>query len=209
MYRPLALTRRFGMEQLFFGDFAPWFAVPALVGTGFFLVRTVMMFVTGAEMDLHVEDGAGFDLDHGDTEGSFKVLSLQAISAFMMGFGWGGLGAYRGWGLPALMSVPIGFAFGAGMMWILAKMFGWITRMQTSGNINLASALLREGTVYTQIPARGTGKGVVKVVVDEHLRYYNAVSDGDPIDTHSKVRVTEINQETNTVTVTAVKRIEA
>ncbi len=194
------------MEQLFFGDLAPWFTVPALVGSGFFLIRTLLMFVTGAEMDLHVDDGAGFDLDHGDTEGSFKVLSLQAISAFMMGFGWGGLGAYRGTGLPAIISVLIGFAFGVGMMWILAKLLGWIMRMQTTGNINISSALLREGTVYAQIPAGG--KGVVKVVVDDHLRYYRAVSDGGPIETNTRVRVTEINQDDNMVIVTAVKRIE-
>ncbi len=193
------------MQELFFGDLAPWFTVPALVGTGFFFIRTLLMFVTGAEMDLHVDDGAGFDLDHGDTEGSFKVLSLQAISAFMMGFGWGGLGAYRGTGLPALLSVPIGFGFGVGMMWILAKLFRWIMRMQTSGNINLSSALLREGTVYAQIPAGG--KGVVKVVVDDRLRYYNAVSDSESIDTNAKVRVTEINQDDNTVIVTEVKGI--
>ncbi len=196
------------MEQLFFGDFASWFAVPALIGTGFFIIRTAMMFVSGAEMDLHVEDGAGFDLDHGDTEGSFKILSLQAISAFLMGFGWGGLGAYRGWGLPAIVSIPIGFAFGAGMVWILAKLLGWITGMQTSGNINLSSALLQEGTVYAQIPASGSGKGVVKLVVEDHLRYYNAVSDRGPIETNTKVRVTEINQDDNTVIVTAMKRIE-
>ena len=194
------------MEQLFFGDFAPWFTVPALVGTGFFLIRTLMMFVTGAEMDLHVDDGAGFDLDHGDTEASFKVLSLQAISAFMMGFGWGALGAYRGTGLPALLSVLIGFGFGVGMMWILAKLLGWIMRMQTTGNIDLSRALLREGTVYAQIPAGG--KGVVKVVVDDHIRYYNAVSDSESIDTNATVRVTEINQDDNSVIVTAVKGIE-
>ena len=35
------------MEQLFFGDFAPWFSVPALIGSGFFLIRTLLMFVTG------------------------------------------------------------------------------------------------------------------------------------------------------------------
>ena len=193
------------MEQLFFGDLAPWFSVPALVGTGFFLIRTLLMFVTGAEMDLHVDDGAGFDLDHGDTEGAFKVLSLQAISAFMMGFGWGGLGAYRGWGLPALLSVPIAFAFGAGMMWLLARLLTLITRMQSSGTIDLSAALLQEGTVYTAIPAKRTGKGVVRLVVDDHLRYYQAMSDGEPLSSKTKVRVTEINQDNNTVTVTKVE----
>ena len=32
---------------------------------------------------------------------AFKVLSVQAIAAFLMGFGWGGLGAFRGGGRTA------------------------------------------------------------------------------------------------------------
>ncbi len=194
------------MGQLFFGDGAPWFAVPALVGTGFFVLRTLMMLVSG-DIGLHAEDGAGFDLDHGDTEGSFRILSVQAISAFMMGFGWGGLGAYRGTGLPLFVSGAIGIACGSGMMWILAWLLRWISRMQTTGTVDISSALLNEGVVYARIPPSGSGQGVVKVVVDDRLRYYNARSDGAAIDTNSKVRITEVDPERNTVIVTEVKGI--
>jgi hypothetical protein len=196
------------MNELFFGGFAPWFTVPALVGTGFFLVRLLLMLGFGHGLDIHADDGSGFDLEHGDTEGAFKVLSVQAISAFLMGFGWGGLGAYRGWGLPALVSGPVGFVFGATMMWILAKMFRWISGMQASGTVDISGALLQEGTVYTAIPARGNGKGMVRVVIDDRLRYYNAVSDGAAIDSQSRVRVTEVNSDTNSVVVTKVEGSE-
>ena len=193
------------MEQLFFGDLAPWFSIPALLGTGFFTIRIVLMFFTGGDMDLHIEDGTDVDFDHGDSEAAFKVLSVQAISAFLMGFGWGGLGAYRGWGLPAIASAPVGFLFGSGMMWILGKLLWIISRMQTSGTIDISAALLQEGKVYTAIPSKGTGRGVVRVVVDDRLRYYNAESEGESIESQTKVRVTNVDQETNTVTVTKVE----
>jgi hypothetical protein len=193
------------MNELFFGDLAPLFSVPALIGTGFFLVRLVLMLGLGDGLDLHADDGAGFDLDHGDSGAAFKILSLQAISAFLMGFGWGGIGAYRGWGMPVVLSVPVGFAFGGVMMWILAKLLRWISRMQSSGTVDISSSLLQEGTVYAAIPARGSGKGVVRVVVDDRLRYYNAVSDGDEIDSRTKVLITEVSSDENTVTVTRLE----
>jgi hypothetical protein len=87
-------------------------------------------------------------------------------------------------------------------------MFRWISGMQASGTVDISGALLQEGTVYTAIPARGNGKGMVRVVIDDRLRYYNAVSDGAAIDSQSRVRVTEVNSDTNSVVVTKVEGSE-
>src|SRR4051794_36534401 len=96
------------MQELFFGDNAAWYTVPALIGSVFFAFRIVMLLVgAGAHdigIDLHgdVHADAGGDLhadgSHGDSSHAFQVLSLQSIAAFFMGFGWAGLAAYRnGW----------------------------------------------------------------------------------------------------------------
>ena len=189
------------MSQLLFGDNAIWFGVPAIVGTLFFLFRLVMMLVLGAGHGdgLHVE-GDAFDLDHGDSSGAFKVLSVQAVAAFLMGFGWGGLGAYRGWGLPAVVSVPVGIAFGTFMMWLLAKLLRWIVRMQSSGTLPIATALQEEGTVYVTVPGRRAGRGSVRVVVDDRMQYYAAITDGQTLVPPTRVRVVEVNDD-HTLTV--------
>lgn len=187
------------MEYLFFGDQALLFTVPAFVGTLFFVLRLILMLV-GGDGGLDVDDGLSADLDHGDSTGAFKVLSIQAITAFLMGFGWGGLGAYRGWGLPLLLSVPVGLAFGAGTMWVLAKLLRWVLRLQSSGTIHMSAALFEQGTVYTAVPERGQGRGMVRVVVDNRMRFYPAVSEGPPIPSRASVRITAVNDD-NTVTV--------
>ena len=195
------------MEQLFFGDRALWFTIPALVGTAFFTLRIVLMLIMGhGAADFHLEDGSALDLDldHGDSGSAFKVLSVQVISAFLMGFGWGGLGAYRGWGLPVLLSVPVGIVVGGSMVWILGKLLRWIIGLQSSGTVDISASLYEQATVYNAIPARGSGRGVVRVVVGDRLRFYNAVSQGDAIESQTTVRITGINED-NSVTVARVE----
>ena len=194
------------MGELFFGDLAPWFSVPALAGTLFFLLRMAMSLVGGDGDD----GGLDVDIDHGDighdhSSGAFKFLSIQAISAFAMGFGWGGLAAYRGTGIPALLSVPVGIAFGSFMMWLLARLLRWITRMQASGTIGIGAALDEEGTVYATVPGERAGRGTVRVVLDQRMRYYPAVTDGPALPTATPIRVVGINED-NTLTVASLAR---
>lgn len=76
------------MWQLLFGDHAIWFGIPAVAGTFFFAFRLLLMLVTGGGNDfLHADADSAFDLhaDHDHASGAFKVLSVQAISAFLMG----------------------------------------------------------------------------------------------------------------------------
>ncbi len=188
------------MQDLLFADRALWFTVPAVAGTVFFVFRLIAMLAFG-HGDWHLDDATSLDLDHADSSSAFKVLSIQAAAAFLMGFGWGGLGAYRGWGLPALASVPVGFAVGVGMMWLLGKLLRWIARLQSSGTMDTSAALDEEGVVYTTVPAQGGGRGVVRVVVDDRQRYYQAITDGEALPSQTRVRVVGINAD-NSVTVT-------
>ena len=92
-------------------------------------------------------------------------------------------------------------------MWLLARMFRFIMGMQVSGNVSTAWALEEVGTAYTHIPGGRSGRGQIRVVINERLRYLQAVTDGDAIDTATRVRVTEINED-NSVTVVALPSIE-
>ena len=194
------------MQELFFGPVVTWFTVPALLGTAFFLLRTASMLMglgdSGVDADFDVDvdmDGAP-DAD-GDSSEAFKILSLQTISAFLMGFGWGGIGAYRGGGWPLLISIPFALVCGVGMVWLLAKLLAWIYRLQSSGNMPLYHALEAEGTVYTGVPAGGAGMGRVRVIIDDREIYYRAVTEGEELSRSEKVRVVAVNDD-NSVTVT-------
>jgi hypothetical protein len=198
------------MLDLFFSDNATWYSVPALVGSGIFLVRLALMFMGhagGMDVDHDVSIDAHADVPDahhdGDSNAAFKILSLQTIAAFAMGFGWGGLGVVRGTHWDPLWAVPVGIAMGAAMVWVLGLLLKAAYDLQSSGNIRLADAVGVDGTVYVTVPAEGSGKGQVQLVLSNRQRIYNAVTDGPAITTRSRVRVVGVNDD-NTVTVQAV-----
>jgi len=201
------------MSDLFFGSFAAWFTVPAIIGTFFFTLRLGLMFVGGADtgldadvdvdFDVDVDMDADVDMDGADSSEAFKLLSIQSIAAFLMGFGWGGLGALRGAGWSLTMSAAFGVAAGVGMMWLLGKMLQFVYRLQSSGNISIHQALDQDGMVYTSIPAEGQGRGMIRLVIDERERFYKAISDGEALPSRERVRVVSINDD-NSVTVEKV-----
>jgi hypothetical protein len=197
------------MLEILLGGNAALFGVPALIGTLFFVGRLALMLFAGdgdlhQDIGLHVDAGHTGDMaGHTDSSSAFKILSLQAVAAFLMGFGWGGLGVVRGWGMPVLAGIGVGVVTGSGMAWILGKLLLWIARMQSSGTQTMESALYEEGVVYVGIPAQRHGRGVVRVVVDERMQYYPAVTDGTALDTQATVRITAINDD-HTLTVERV-----
>ncbi len=194
------------MTELFFGPIAVWFTVPALVGTLFFSLRTALMFVGGveggvdADFDVDIDLDVDMDVDADHSTEAFKVLSIQTIAAFMMGFGWGGLGGLRGAGWSVIMSTAFGIAAGVGMVWLLGKLLQAVSRLQSSGNVSIASTIDLEGSVYTAIPGHGQGRGQIRLVVGERERFYRAITEGEPILSKERVRVVGVNDD-NSVTV--------
>ena len=182
--------------ELFFGDNAGWYTIPALVGTAFFTLRIVMMLVGLGDHDFEINH----DIDHPDSSHDFQIFSLQSIAAFAMGFGWGAFAAHRGtqWGVGG--ELASGAVCGAGMVWILAVSLRAMADLQSSGNIELSSAVGREGEVYVTVPSGGTTRGQVRLVIEERQRIYNAISGEDDLPRGTRVKVVRINDD-NTLTV--------
>lgn len=189
------------MFHVFFGDNAPWFTGPALLGTAFLLLRFLLLSMGGGA---DVDDGQDVGLDHHahGTDG-LKLFSVQTVIAFGMGFGWAGLIGYRGleWGIPA--SIGIGAVGGFFMMWLMAFLLRAAMELQSSGNVNVQSAIGLEGTVYVTVPASGKGTGQITMVIGDQQRTYNAVSADEELPRNARVRVLSVNGD-NSVTVVKV-----
>ncbi len=191
------------------------FSIPALLGTAVFLIRMGLMAIGGigeglegvgdvdVDLDVDADVDLGTEVEAGDSTHAFTLLSVQSVAAFLMGFGWGGLGGLLGFEWTFPMSLLLGVAFGAGLVWLLGLLMKAMYDLQSSGNINIHDAIGVEGVVYTNVPALGAGRGQVRVVVNERARFYNAVSDGEAIVTSSAIRVVRVNED-QTLTVTAV-----
>lgn len=191
------------MLDLFFAGGAGWFTVLAVIGTAVFLLRLVMLFAGQHLGDMHVDSGGGGDAHHGDSSQAFEVLSLQSFAAFFMGFGWGGLGALKGSQMSMTPSLLIAAVAGVAMVWLLALLLKGVSDLQSSGSIPITQTIGTEGDVYADVPGSKSGQGQVRVTVNNHQRIYNALTEGQPLPTNTRIRVVGVNDD-NSVTVVPV-----
>lgn len=187
---------------------ATWFGVPALIGSALFLLRTVMLLAGahhGGDFDHGGADAHPGDHDNTkqDATGAFKVLSLQTITAFAMGFGWAGLAALNGFHRPMLSAMLFAILGGVAMVWLLALLLKAVYDLQSSGNISLASAIGHEADVYVTVPPKGHGTGQVRVVINDRMRIYNAHSESEAAPTSSRVRIVKANDD-NTLSIVPI-----
>lgn len=184
------------MLDWFIADGAIWFSIPALMGTGVFLVQ-LLMGEFGGDFDLD----ADIDMDTSGA-GDFHALSIQTISAFCLGSGWMGLGAYRALELSMLGSVAIAIASGIAIAWFMAWLTRQVLKVQRSGNISISSAAGLNGDVAVTVPPANTGRGAVSVVIDGNRREYDAVQAGDePIPPRTSVKIVSADNQNNTLLV--------
>lgn len=203
------------MWDLLFTGHAVWFSIPALLGTGLFLLKFVLMLAGGdghggldshdafdAHDALEAHDAEGMDhADHGDVD--LKLLSVQGVLAFLMGFGWTGLLVLSSTPSQLIVALAAAMVVGTACMYGMAKAMSAMMKLQTSGNVDAKSAVGTVGTVYVGIPGASKGSGQVTVVIDQKQRTYNAVTAGDDLGRNARVRVIGI-QGQNTLMVEPV-----
>ena len=108
----------------------------------------MLLQILGGDGDSDVEfDG---DVDAGGADLSFKILSIQGITAFSLMFGLTGLSLVQDFGLTAALSLPLATAAGVGMVAILRKIFQVFMGFATSGTVRLENALAEQGEAISQ-----------------------------------------------------------
>lgn len=166
-----------------------------IIGGTLFLLRTIMLLVGGGighdDFDPGLEPHMETDLDHSgtavDSDFSFKMLSMQGITAFFMMFGLVGLAILRT-NAAIILSVAGGTAAGLLAVWIISFLFAQMKRLQSEGTLDLQNAVGASGSVYLVIPKEGSGQ--VQVPVQGSLRIFDAVSaDKKMIRTGEKIQV--------------------
>ncbi|MBS3905298.1 MAG: hypothetical protein KGZ39_08240 [Simkania sp.] len=144
-----------------------WFF--ALTGSGMFLIQGVLSLFGAMEQDSLVEDANSLDA------GKFKWLSKQAVTGFLMMFGWVGLTCHKQFGLQWQATIAIAFAGGLTTSLIAACIFKMARQLHSSGTVfNIEDAVGKKAVIYQRIPSGGTGKVSVSL---HHLTYeLNAIS---------------------------------
>lgn len=173
------------LDQLFFYS--------AIGGGALFVIQLVLLFVGGG-LDLDADMGGG-DLGHHGADVSFKVLSLQGISAFVMMFGLTGLAMRIDEGASPLASLTVAVAAGAGSTWAIGRIFYFFTRLQSTGNLDMQSAMGATGQVYLGIGPDKAGK-VTITVGKRSLTLDGICETGDTLATGTPIRVVRVISDT-------------
>ena len=155
-----------------------------------FVIQTVMTFLElgdhDADFDLDTSDGS-FDADP-----SMNLLTFRNLVNFCLGFGWTAVLMHekiQSNALLIIVSVIVGILLVTVVMWI----FKWLSGMQQTGNIDVhKSAVGCEGKVYLAIPGERKGEGKVQITINNAVREYDAVTDGETIPTGRAIKVTEV-----------------
>lgn len=155
-----------------------------------FVIQTVMTFLGlgdhDADFDLDTSDGS-FDADP-----SMNLLTFRNLVNFCMGFGWTAVLMHekiQSNALLIIVSVIVGILLVTVVMWI----FKWLSGMQQTGNIDVhKSAVGCEGKVYLTIPGERKGEGKAQITINNAVREYDAVTDGETIPTGKAIKVTEV-----------------
>ena len=188
------------------------FVVCAAFGGALFIVRLILMFIGASDSDapdgmdvdgvdvdgIDIDSAHGFDVHDGDvvhdSDVSFKLLSLQGITAFFMMFGLVGWAMIRQGDFPPIVPIAAGTVAGLATVWIMKQIFKWATSLQSSGTMDLKNAVGQEGTVYLTIRPGDIGK--VQVSVQNRLSVLNAITEGtEEIKTGADVRVVKVKAD--------------
>ena len=178
-------------HRLFDQDPLFWFS--ALAGSGLFAIQFLMSLFGSSDGD-DPGDGA---MD----AAKVKWLSKQALTGFLMMFGWTALACRREFALPLSWTILFGLVAGAAAIVVSGLIFKGARKLHSPGAIfDLEKAIGKEATVYQRIPKSGTGK--ISVSMDKMLYEIDASSlNGDEIESFSQVLISKkIDDKTLAVT---------
>ncbi len=161
-----------------------------------FIIQTILTFLgAGGDGGIDTDFDTSADVDLGGGDGTFDVdpsmnlLTFRNLVNFCLGFGWTSVLLYEkipNHALLMFVAVLVGVALVAAVMWL----FKWMSSMQQSGNIDIhASAVGCEGKVYLTIPGERKGEGKVQITINNSVREYDALCEGDTIPTGSPIKV--------------------
>lgn len=171
-----------------------------------FVIQTILTFI-GADTDFNTDfDVDSTAIDGTDGDSGMGLLTFRNFVNFFLGFGWTSVLLHdriKSDVILMIVSILIGVVLVATVM----MLFKWLSGMQQSGNIDIyKSAIGCSGKVYLTIPACRRGEGKVQISINNSVREYNAVTDGDTLKTGADISVVEVISD-NTVLVEEINTL--
>jgi len=163
-----------------------------------FIIQLLLCFVGDFDSEA-VNGDAEMDSD------KVKWASKQAITGFLMMFGWSALTCQKQFNLSTTMTLIIAVAVGMVTVFVIGFIFKMARKLHSSGNVfRLEDTIGKEATVYQRIPKDGIGK--ISLSLHDMTREIDAMShNGDEIASFVCVRIVKKSSD-DVVIVTQIKQ---
>ena len=144
----------------------------AIAASTIFVIVMLMAFLGG---DTDGIDDIDTDLD-ADVGANFHFISFKNLVGFFTIFGWSGIACLDA-GFSTLVTVTISIVSGLLMMFVMASLFYFISKLSNSGTLNYKNALDAVGEVYLTIGSDRSKMGKVSINVQGSIRELDALTD--------------------------------
>ena len=178
-----------------------------IISSLIFIIQSIMTFIGadagdgGIDADFGGTDAdlGGGDLntdvdsssDYSDMGSGMNLLTFRNFVNFFLGFGWTAVlfaGEIKSTGVLMLLSILVGVALVFAVMYL----FKWLSSLQQTGTINVYKTSVGcTGKVYLTIPAARSGEGKVQITINDSVREYDALTDGEELPTGTNIKVLE------------------
>ena len=141
----------------------------------------------GGDLNTDVDSSS----DYSDMGSGMNLLTFRNFVNFFLGFGWTAVlfaGEIKSTAVLMLLSIVVGVALVFAVMYL----FKWLSSMQQTGTINVYKTSVGcTGKVYLTIPAARSGEGKVQITINDSVREYDALTDGEELPTGTNIKVLE------------------
>ncbi|MCB0457787.1 MAG: hypothetical protein R2776_03100 [Flavobacteriaceae bacterium] len=142
------------------------------VSTFVFLIVLALAFMGSETSDI---GGADTEIDS-DTGAGFQFFTFKNMVAFFTIFGWSGIACIDA-EYSNIITILVSIFCGLVMMFIMALLFKFISKLADSGTLKIENALNSIGEVYLTIGASRSRMGKVHIRVQNSLRELEALTD--------------------------------
>lgn len=154
------------LQELMIGDSFYWLC--AFIGSGMFFIQLCLNLIG-------LDEPEGLDHESLADVGKFKWLSRQALTGFLMMFGWSALTCQKQFHLESALTLFIAFLCGVIAVLVTGCIFKIAKKLHNSGTIfKIEDTIGQEAVVYQRIPPNGVGK--VCVCIEGFTREVDARS---------------------------------
>ncbi len=158
----------------------------ALFATILFVLKLILFTIVGGDSEVF----ADFNTET-DTDCSFNFLSIQAIMAFFMGFGWMGYAGLHQLGMGQLKTFLVAFAVGIIFMYVTAGLLFLAKNLEKNVKKDKATAVGHVGKAYTNFEPHSTGQ--IEIEISGQLSVVNATNDTDEqINSFDLIKVSKV-----------------